>query len=80
MSRLAVKVIKAGGRPERIAPGKPQQNGRLERLRLTLLGDTANPPARSLREQLKRFRTFQRVYNPASLHPSLHAIEEKRFC
>ena len=31
LSRLAVKVIKAGVRPEPIAPGKPQQNGRLER-------------------------------------------------
>ena len=71
LSRLAVKVIKAGVRPERIAPGKPQQNGRLERLHLTLLGDTANPPARSLREQLERFRTFQRVYNEERPHAAL---------
>jgi len=71
LSRLAVKVIKAGVRPERIAPGKPQQNGRLERLHLTLLGDTANPPARSLREQLARFRTFQRVYNDERPHAAL---------
>jgi hypothetical protein len=28
LSRLAVKVIKAGMRPEPVAPGKPQQNGR----------------------------------------------------
>ena|SRR5262252_5051476 len=41
LSKLAVKVIKAGVAPERIAPGKPQQNGRLERLHLTLLQDTA---------------------------------------
>jgi putative transposase len=46
LSRLAVKVIKAGVRPERIVPGKPQQNGRLERLHLTLLRDAADPPAR----------------------------------
>lgn len=71
LSRLAVKVIKAGVRPERIAPGKPQQNGRLERLHLTLLGDTANPPARSLREQLGRFRDFQRVYNEERPHAGL---------
>ena len=37
LSRLSVKVIKAGVVPERIVPGKPQQNGRLERLHLTLL-------------------------------------------
>ena len=71
LSRLAVKVIKAGVRPERIAPGKPQQNGRLERLHLTLLRDTANPPARSLREQLGRFRDFQRVYNEDRPHAAL---------
>jgi putative transposase len=71
LSRLAVKVIKAGVRPERIAPGKPQQNGRLERLHLTLLGDTASPPARSLREQLVRFRDFQRLYNEERPHAAL---------
>jgi transposase InsO family protein len=53
LSRLAVLLVKAGVTPERIAPGKPQQNGRLERLHLTLLQDTATPPARSLREQLR---------------------------
>jgi putative transposase len=71
LSRLAVKVIKAGVRPERIAPGKPQQNGRLERLHLTLLRDTANPPARSLREQLERLRSFQRIYNQERPHAAL---------
>ncbi|HUI18600.1 MAG TPA: IS481 family transposase [Alphaproteobacteria bacterium] len=71
LSRLAVKVIKAGVRPERIAPGKPQQNGRLERLHLTLLHDTAEPPARSLRAQLDRLREFQRVYNEERPHAAL---------
>jgi putative transposase len=71
LSRLAVKVIKAGVRPERIAPGKPQQNGRLERLHLTLRRDTASPPARSLREQLARFRDFQRLYNDERPHAAL---------
>jgi hypothetical protein len=71
LSRLAVKLIKAGVRPERIAPGKPQQNGRLERLHLTLLRDTASPPARSLREQLGRFRDFQRLYNEERPHAAL---------
>jgi transposase InsO family protein len=71
LSRLAVKVIKAGVRPERIAPGKPQQNGRLERLHLTLLHDTASPPAHSLREQLGRLRDFQRLYNEERPHAAL---------
>ena len=71
LSRLSVKVIKAGVLPERIAPGKPQQNGRLERLHLTLLQDTAKPPAANLRAQLVRLRTFQRCYNEERPHQAL---------
>jgi len=71
LSRLSVKVIKAGVVPERIESGKPQQNGRLERLHLTLLQDTASPPARSLREQLARLRSFQRLYNEERPHQAL---------
>ena len=71
LSKLSVKVIKAGVVPERIAPGKPQQNGRHERMHLTLLQDAASPPARSLREQLKRLRNFQRIYNEQRPHESL---------
>jgi putative transposase len=71
LSQLAVLVIKAGVVPERITPAKPQQNGRHERLHLTLLQDTASPPARSLREQLDRFRAFQRLYNEERPHEAL---------
>ena len=77
----------AGVVPERIAPGKPQQNGRLERLHLTLLQDTANPPARSLREQLDRLRRFQDLYNEERPHAALgndtpsehYALSPRRF-
>jgi putative transposase len=87
LSKLSVKVIKAGVVPERIAPGKPQQNGRLERLHLTLLQDTADPPARSLREQLERLRSFQRLYNEERPHQALgndtpaehYAVSPRRF-
>src|SRR5260221_460746 len=44
---------------------------RLERFHLTLLGDTATPPARSLHEQLDRFHDFQRVYNEERPHAAL---------
>lgn len=71
LSRLSVKLIKAGVVPERIAPGKPQQNGRHERMHLTLLQETARPPASSLREQLKRLREFQRLYNEERPHQAL---------
>ena len=71
LSRLAVQLIKAGIRPERIAPGKPQQNGRHERMHLTLKQDTASPPARSLAEQIVRFHDFQHVYNHERPHEAL---------
>jgi putative transposase len=71
LSRLSVRLIKAGVRPERIAPGKPQQNGRHERMHLTLLRDAADPPAPSLRQQLKRLREFQRLYNEQRPHQAL---------
>jgi transposase InsO family protein len=71
LSQLSVKVIKAGVLPERIKPGKPQQNGRLERFHLTLQQDTASPPAPTLRAQLERFRSFQHVYNEERPHQAL---------
>jgi putative transposase len=71
LSTLSVRLIKAGVVPQRIKPGKPQQNGRHERMHLTLLQDAATPPSRTLREQLKRLREFQRVYNEERPHQSL---------
>ena len=71
LSRLAVKLIKAGVIPERIEPGKPQQNGRHERMHLTLAQDTASPPAPSRRAQQRRFDRFQRIYNEERPHEAL---------
>ena len=78
LSRLAVKLIKAGVKPERIAPGKPQQNGRHERMHLTLKQDTASPPARSLAEQIARFREFRRIYNHERPHEALGQVPPAR--
>src|SRR5262245_34784306 len=47
LSRLAIWWIKLDIRPERIAPGKPQQNGRHERMHRTLKQETTKPPART---------------------------------
>lgn len=71
LSGLSVLLVKAGVAPERIAPGKPQQNGRHERMHLTLLKDAATPPAKSLREQIGRLRAFQRLYNEERPHQAL---------
>lgn len=71
LSRLAVLVIQAGVVPERIAPGHPEQNGRHERLHLTLKQDTADPPAATRSAQEQRFGRFQRVYNEERPHEAL---------
>jgi putative transposase len=71
LSRLSVKVIKAGVTPERITPGRPQENGRHERMHLTLLQDTADPPAATLPAQQKRFRAFGTIYNEERPHAAL---------
>ena len=51
LTRLGVWWVKLGIRPERIAPGKPEQNGRHERLHKTLKAETATPPAANLAQQ-----------------------------
>ena len=64
-----------------IAPGKPVHNAFIEsfngRLRDELLNEIL---FRSLPHARVALETWRRDYKPASLHPSLYAIEEKRFC
>jgi putative transposase len=71
LSRLSVWWIKLGITPERIAPGKPQQNGRHERMHRTLKAETLRPPAANLRQQQQRFDRFQRDYNEQRPHQAL---------
>jgi putative transposase len=71
LSSLAVKLIKAGVRPERIRPGKPQQNGVHERMHLTVKRETASPPAPTLHAQQRRFDSFRRAFNEERPHEAL---------
>lgn len=71
LSKLAIHLIKAGVVPERIEPGKPQQNGRHERFHLTLKRETASPPAASVPAQQRRFNAFCRIYNQERPHEAL---------
>ncbi len=71
LSRLSVWWIKLGVRPERIDPGKPQQNGRHERLHRTLKEDAASPPKATLAEQQRAFDVFRAVYNHERPHEAL---------
>jgi transposase InsO family protein len=71
LSRLAVWWIRLGIRPERIVPGRPDQNGRHERMHSTLKAETARPPRRSWRAQQRAFETFRREYNDERPHEAL---------
>jgi len=71
LSRLSVWWIRLGIRPERIESGKPQQNGRHERMHRTLKEETAIPPASDMRSQQRRFDRFLREYNVERPHEAL---------
>jgi putative transposase len=71
LSALAVWWIKLGILPERIAPGKPSQNGRHERVHRTLNEATAQPPAATIRAQQRRFDAFRAEYNEVRPHEAL---------
>jgi transposase InsO family protein len=71
LSRLSVWWLKLGIMPDRIAPGKPQQNGRHERFHRTLKQETAAPPQPTLRAQQRAFDRFQQEYNQERPHEAL---------
>jgi len=71
LSRLSVWWLKIGIRLERIEPGKPQQNGRHERMHRTLKQETALPPRSSLRSQQTEFNRFKHEYNFERPHEAL---------
>lgn len=71
LSRLSMWWLKLGIVPERIKPGHPEQNGRHERMHLTLKQETASPPRPSLRSQQQRFDAFRQEYNEQRPHESL---------
>jgi len=71
LTRLSINLIKAGVMPEWIQPGHPEENGRHERMHLTLKQDTADPPADTLQQQIRRMQRFQREYNFERPHEAL---------
>ena len=71
LSTLAVWWIRLGIRPERIAPGQPQQNGQHERLHKTLKAEATKPPSPTMDDQQRRFMSFQREYNQDRPHEAL---------
>jgi putative transposase len=71
LSSLSAWWIRLGILPELIEPGKPQQNGRHERMHRTLKAETTRPPARSSRAQQHKFDRFRQEFNEERPHEAL---------
>jgi putative transposase len=71
LSKLAVWWLRLGIQIERIKPGHPQQNGRHERMHLTLKKEATKPAAANVLQQQARFDTFIERYNRERPHQAL---------
>jgi putative transposase len=71
LSKLSVWWLRLGIEIERIKPGHPQQNGRHERMHLTLKLETTKPAARNFLQQQGKFDDFIDCYNNERPHQAL---------
>jgi transposase InsO family protein len=71
LSRLSVWWLRLGIEIERIKPGHPQQNGRHERMHLTLKKEATRPPGMNSLQQQARFDDFLDEFNRERPHQAL---------
>lgn len=71
LSQLSAWWVRLGILPEFIEPGKPQQNGKHERMHRTLKDETNKPPAANSRAQQRKFNAFKREFNEERPHEAL---------
>lgn len=71
LSKLSVWWLRLGIAIERIKPGHPQQNGRHERMHLTLKKEATRPPGLNSLQQQERFDAFLREFNVERPHEAL---------
>jgi transposase InsO family protein len=71
LSRLSVWWLRLGISIERIKPGHPQQNGRHERMHLTLKKEATRPPGENIFQQQAKFDDFIEEYNNDRPHEAL---------
>jgi putative transposase len=72
LSKLSVWWLRLGIAIERIKPGHPQQNGRHERMHLTLKLETTKPAAGNFLQQQAKFDDFIDCYNNERPHQALN--------
>jgi putative transposase len=71
LSKLSVWWLRLGIRIERIKPGHPEQNGRHERMHLTLKKEATKPAVQNLLQQQARFDDFIECFNQERPHQAL---------
>lgn len=71
LTPMSVWWIRLGITPERIKPGRPDQNGRHERMHRTLKAEVCTPPRATLGQQQEAFNAFCREYNETRPHEAL---------
>jgi transposase InsO family protein len=71
LSKLSVWWLRLGIAIERIKPGHPQQNGRHERMHLTLKKEATRPPGSNIMQQQGRFDAFVQEFNTERPHEAL---------
>ena len=71
LSKLSVWWLRLGIGIERIKPGHPQQNGRHERMHLTLKKEATKPAANNFLQQQARFDDFIDCFNHQRPHQAL---------
>ena len=71
LSKLSVWWLRLGIAIERIRPGRPQQNGRHERMHLTLKQEATRPPGMNSLQQQARLDAFVQEFNNERPHEAL---------
>ena len=71
LSKLSVWWLRLGIQIQRIKPGHPEQNGRHERMHLTLKKEATKPASFNFLQQQERFDRFIQIYNNERPHQAL---------
>jgi putative transposase len=74
LSKLSVWWIRLGIKHERIEPAHPEQNGRHERMHLTLKQHACAPVARDIKAQQRVLEQFRLYYNTDRPHEALGQV------